>query len=264
MNNYLLLTRSSSFQNYCINELYNNKFLTHVIIEEGHSLQLNKFQIVKNNILNILNEFKNIYNLFYKIRLFFMYNVFYGNNDFHDQRILKNYKDYKLDNLTKYKINNVNHPKIINFIKQLNPKLIYVFGTGMISKSTIDSIKVKMINLHWGISPFYRGEGIVTALAFSGMKNLGVTIHELDHTSDGGRIVYQENIKIDKFDNFYSIGLKMSVLGTALFIKCAKNKKNIRFEDQDLSKGMLYNRRYMKLNPNLYFKAWKRLSEIKK
>ena len=104
MNNYLLLTRSSSFQNYCINELYNNKFLTHVIIEEGHSLQLNKFQIVKNNILNILNEFKNIYNLFYKIRLFFMYNVFYGNNDFHDQRILKNYKDYKLDNLTKYSI----------------------------------------------------------------------------------------------------------------------------------------------------------------
>ena len=179
------------------------------------------------------------------------------------ERILGKFNKIDSNLLIKHKVENINNDTVINLIKKIKPKIVYVFGTGMISKNLINSINLKIINMHWGISPKYRGEGIITALAYSDFKHLGVTIHELNEKSDAGRIAYSTTIKVDKLDNFYSIGLKMTVLGTELFIKYCNQISDPVFIEQDLSEGRLYNRKYMRLNSILYKRAWKNIKSIK-
>ena len=53
--------------------------------------------------------------------------------------------------------------------------------------------------------------GIVTCLAKNDIKKLGVTIHEIGNKIDLGKIIERKIVKLDSNDNFYSIGLKMTV-----------------------------------------------------
>ena len=72
-----------------------------------------------------------------------------------------------------------------------------------ISKKTLNCINATFINTHAGITPNYRGvHGAYWALANNDIDNCGVTVHLVDTGIDTGGILYQENIKITKQDNF--------------------------------------------------------------
>ena len=99
------------------------------------------------------------------------------------------------------------------------------------SDSTILSgIQCPFINMHWGWSPDYRGEGIIPALALEGPYALGVTVHLIDLGIDSGEIISRLRPEVDERDNFYSLGLKLCMLGTDLFkhafYQFAQSEKN--------------------------------------
>jgi folate-dependent phosphoribosylglycinamide formyltransferase PurN len=90
-------------------------------------------------------------------------------------------------------------------LKALNPSLIIVNGTRIISKKTLTSLPSVFINIHTGITPLFRGvHGGYWAMA-TGRKDLfGTTIHYVDPGVDTGDIIEQVFTKPQEKDNFYT------------------------------------------------------------
>ena len=127
---------------------------------------------------------------------------YYGNQVEHDRRILVDGYQVPRSGLQVYEVGSVNDPEARAVISKLAPALIYVFGTRLVSAETLRALKAPFANMHWGWSPEYRGEGIVSALALEGPQALGVTVHLLDAGIDSGDVLFQARPEVDRFDNF--------------------------------------------------------------
>tara|TARA_B110000003_G_scaffold41648_1_gene38821 strand:- start:14564 stop:15361 length:798 start_codon:yes stop_codon:yes gene_type:complete len=260
----ILFTKKSSAQIYCANYLFEKGILTDVVFEKGSSFRDSNIGFLKK-----ISIYKNISwsfsFLFYKLLKLLNNNKYYGNEDYYNKKILVNNYEKLKDGLKLHEFNSVNDKGVLLLINKISPKFVFVFGTGMIKKQVINNINCPKINLHFGLSPFFRGEGIVSALATEGPKSVGITIHYLDEKIDSGEIILQEVPEINNHDNFYSIGLKLTLLGASGFHKVFNSfkKNNIVSVKQDLSLGKLFDNKFMKNNQHFYFKAWKTLKKIK-
>ena len=73
-------------------------------------------------------------------------------------------------------------------IKSIKPALIIVYGTGLIKQEIID-IAPKIMNLHLGMSPFYRGTATTLWPYYDKRPEMnGCTIMKLDDGIDSGDI----------------------------------------------------------------------------
>ncbi len=100
-------------------------------------------------------------------------------------------------------INSVNDNDCLKHLQNINPDLVIVNGTRIISKKTLSSVDAPFINIHTGITPMYRGvHGGYWALVNNDPDNCGVTIHLVDSGIDTGGILYQKKITPAKSDNF--------------------------------------------------------------
>lgn len=101
------------------------------------------------------------------------------------------------------RVASINGTASIEKIKTLQPDLIIVNGTRIISKKVLESAKAKFINIHAGITPQYRGvHGAYWALLNNDLENCGVTIHLLDAGIDTGTVLAQKKISPTTKDNF--------------------------------------------------------------
>jgi methionyl-tRNA formyltransferase len=100
-------------------------------------------------------------------------------------------------------IKSVNDSNCITILQKINPDLVIVNGTRIISAEVLNSIKVKFLNIHAGITPKYRNvHGAYWAIVNNDTMNCGVTVHIVDKGIDTGSIIYQQPIKITNKDNF--------------------------------------------------------------
>lgn len=260
MEKTVLLIRKSDFQYYLANELFKNNIIQYVIIEDGSSLS-SKFN---SNIVNIIKKFKlyfGLKNILFKVFQLLKYDYFYGNREFHNLRILRK-KKIKINKKIKiFKISNINNDLVKKFIRFNKITNVILFGTRLLDYKKLKNLVKKIINIHWGFSPYYRGEGILTCLARNDLDRLGVTIHEVSEKVDFGKIIKRKKVRLDSKDNFYSIGLKMTL--EALKIICKKNF----FKNQNnflliRDKGFFYDSNYIKKNYQDYFKAYLNLKKI--
>ncbi|WP_072765402.1 formyl transferase [Arenibacter nanhaiticus] len=97
----------------------------------------------------------------------------------------------------------VNSDECLKVLKRLNPDIIIVNGTEIISKKILNGIRATFVNTHVGITPKYRGvHGGYWALASDDKDNCGVTVHLVDAGIDTGGILRQGIIKVTPQDNF--------------------------------------------------------------
>ena len=98
----------------------------------------------------------------------------------------------------------------LNQIIKLKPDLILVYGTSIIKGNFIKIFDKKIINIHLGLSPYYRGSG---TNFFPFVNNepefCGVTFMFLDAGVDTGNIIHQIRPNIKAFDNFHEICNKL-------------------------------------------------------
>lgn len=100
-------------------------------------------------------------------------------------------------------VNSVNASGTIDILKGINPDLVVVNGTQIISSEVLNSIRVKFVNTHAGITPKYRNvHGAYWAIATDDMDNCGVTVHLVDRGIDTGSVIFQSKIQITSKDNF--------------------------------------------------------------
>jgi len=99
----------------------------------------------------------------------------------------------------------VNDEGCISLLQELNPDVVIVNGTRIISKKVLESTKAAFINMHTGITPKYRGvHGGYWAMVNNDAQNCGVTIHLVDKGIDTGGIIYQSKIPVSRNDNYFT------------------------------------------------------------
>jgi len=168
------------------------------------------------------------------------------------------------------RVRSINSNECKRFIIEQKPEIVLVFGTKFIRTEVYKNPVLQntsWINLHWGISPFYRGEGLISALALGGINDVGVTIHHLSNKADAGDILYQAIPKLEKLDNFYSVGLKLTKIGANIFEKILTKYQASGVlppsQSQDLTKGFMYNTPFMREHPEFQTKAWTNLKNLR-
>ncbi|MFT6211581.1 MAG: peptidoglycan/xylan/chitin deacetylase (PgdA/CDA1 family) [Bacteroidia bacterium] len=145
-----------------------------------------------------------------------------------------------------YSTSDINDESVEGKVKSINSDFVFVFGTGII-KSNLLHHTVPMVNLHWGLSPYYRGSHTLRWPIFNNeLEAIAITMHKLTSRLDGGGIVLQKKIKIDGSETVEEIEYKAAVEGTNMIISIIEkfNKTGtIPSTPQDLTLGRLYRSR---------------------
>jgi hypothetical protein len=90
----------------------------------------------------------------------------------------------------------VNDPATVELLRQLDPAIVVVNGTRIITRDVLGSIGCPVVNLHTGITPGYRGvHGGYWALAEGRPDLAGTTIHVVDPGIDTGDVLAQVTIE---------------------------------------------------------------------
>lgn len=152
-------------------------------------------------------------------------------------------------------VENINSKETENSVRNINPNIIVDHGTTLLSEKIIN-LSDLALNLHWGLSPYYRGVDCTKRALFNwDVNNIGVTVHKLSKNIDGGDILGQARVKIKPQDNESTITVQMTYLGTEI-IKTAINKINkgeiLEFKNQKFVEGFLFKINHMNLNLENY------------
>ena len=114
------------------------------------------------------------------------------------------------------RVSSVNEGVCLNAIHLLQPDIVIVNGTRIISKKILQSTNAIFVNMHVGITPAYRGShGGYWALHNNDVENFGTTIHLVDAGVDTGAVIRQIFIKPDKQDNFVTYPILQTAIGIA-------------------------------------------------
>ena len=105
-----------------------------------------------------------------------------------------------------------NDPAEIARMRRLEPDVVLVFGTSLLEPPLIDAFPGRILNIHLGLSPYYRGAGTNFWPLVNGEPELvGATIHFLDAGVDTGPIVVHVRPEVGEADGPHELGNKTIV-----------------------------------------------------
>jgi methionyl-tRNA formyltransferase len=141
------------------------------------------------------------------------------------------------------RVHGINSKEGVRVVSSLQPDVILVFGTGVVRERILSLARNVALNLHTGISPYYRGADCTFwPLHNHELHMLGATIHECTMQLDGGRIFAIGQASLQEDDDLYSVVARCLIIGADLYVKAAKDLIAGRLEGslQDLSVGREY------------------------
>lgn len=99
-------------------------------------------------------------------------------------------------------VQSVNDASTRALLRELDPDVIVVLGTRVISSAVLDDIDCPFVNLHAGIAPRYRGlHGIYWALSEGRRDLVGTTVHVVDTGIDTGTVLGRAYFDVDPEDS---------------------------------------------------------------
>ncbi len=124
----------------------------------------------------------------------------------------------------------INNEFVFDCINSINPDLIILFGTSIIKGRLLKKYQRKIINLHLGLSPYYKGSATnLFPFYYKQIECIGATIHIATEKVDAGDIIHQYRPKIDLNDDIHDIGNKVILKSGIEFPKAINSflaKKN--------------------------------------
>jgi methionyl-tRNA formyltransferase len=118
----------------------------------------------------------------------------------------------------------VNSRECIQALRALQPDVIVISGTRIISDKVLSCSPAVFINMHAGITPLYRGcHGGYWALVQGDRNGCGVTVHQVDTGVDTGRILGQARITPSHGDNLVTYALLQQAVGLPLLKKAIQD-----------------------------------------
>ena len=153
-----------------------------------------------------------------------------------------NKKKYKFikKNINTFYFKSFNNLKSFNFLKK--KKIKYFLNAGVMEKLDKNMVKFKIINVHPGILPYYRGCSCPEWALYNN-DDVGITAHFMNKNYDAGRIIKIKKInkKIKNYKDFrtnlYNESIKM---GVDLLSALTTRKKLGVFKKQNSKKAKYY------------------------
>jgi methionyl-tRNA formyltransferase len=137
---------------------------------------------------------------------------------------------------------NINDPAVQALLEEEKPDLLLDHGTSIVKDHIIATAPLAL-NLHWGLSPYYRGTHCTEwALINWDPRNVGVTVHRLTKAIDGGDVLGQRRIEVEPDDSVDAVNLKLTCAGTEIVIDALADWQQgipLTFHRQDHALGYL-------------------------
>ena len=94
---------------------------------------------------------------------------------------------------------------------------VFLFGSCIIREPVLSFFQGRIVNMHLGLSPYYRGSATnYWPLADALPECVGVTVHHATATLDGGRILGQVRPDMKADDSVHDVGCKTIMAGATL------------------------------------------------
>lgn len=139
-----------------------------------------------------------------------------------------------------------NSSETFSWIREREPQYLILFGSAIIKPPLLSYYDGKIVNLHLGLSPYYRGSGSnFWPLVFGEPEGVGATIHLAVLKVDAGPILGQVRPEVSISDRSHELGCKTVIAGTKLLprILAAYNQKRIIPREQDFSIGKIFRKK---------------------
>lgn len=155
-------------------------------------------------------------------------------------------------------VDSVNDIKTCELLRELNPGVVLIKGTRILSRNLLESVPAKFVNLHTGITPRYRGVyGAYWALVEHDPEQCGVTVHLVDAGIDTGQVLAQECIVPTKSDNIQTYPLLQFAVGLPLLRDCVTQL----IHEQVLTRKPTQGVSKLWMHPTLWQYVWHRVKD---
>jgi len=122
---------------------------------------------------------------------------FFGNVDFAKAELLE------------LERNRINDTDVVDWALQKKPDIILLFGTAILKEGWLHDFQNRIINLHLGLSPYYRGSAtLFWPFYYDEIEYVGATIHIAVAKVDAGDIIGRVRPNLEVGDDYYTINLK--------------------------------------------------------
>jgi hypothetical protein len=142
--------------------------------------------------------------------------------------------------------NTINTPYVFEWVQKEAPDVVLLYGTSIVKPPLLESYEGRMINLHLGLSPYYRGSGTnFWPLVNREPECVGATIHLAVLKVDAGAILAQVRPEPEKSDRAHELGTKTIIAGFDVMPQVVALYLDgfIKPRAQDLSRGSVYHRK---------------------
>ncbi|MEM7375691.1 MAG: formyltransferase family protein [Bacteroidota bacterium] len=148
-------------------------------------------------------------------------------------------------NPRKIKKGAINSEDISSAICALQPDLLICYGASLIKSSLLDRFKGRFLNVHLGLSPYYRGSGTnIWPLINDEPHMVGATFMHIDAGIDTGAIIHQIRADIFLGDGPHSIGNRLIKKMAEIYCHIICSFDNLAEENQPKGKNILYLRKH--------------------
>lgn len=140
------------------------------------------------------------------------------------------------------KVKYINEPIVLKTIEKYSPDIVVVFGTSLLRGEILYRKNMKIVNLHSGITPNYRGaDGVFWALYNRDFNNVGCTIHHIAAGIDTGDVIAQIHPEIKNGDDEPTILWRAQSHSADAYVEFLKRtEKGEEFGKKLENKGKLF------------------------
>jgi folate-dependent phosphoribosylglycinamide formyltransferase PurN len=134
----------------------------------------------------------------------------------------------KKDDIDILEVEDINSEEVRDFLIKKSPQLVVVSGAPLIKKHILQAVEGRIINMHPGLAPQYRGRyGSFWPIYNKEPELVGVTVHFVDEGVDTGAILLQQQVDYNPRDTMKIITYKQHRTGADLLVKCLSDYASV-------------------------------------
>lgn len=137
----------------------------------------------------------------------------------------------------------INSGEVFERVQRHEPDIVMLYGSGIVRDPLLDAYTQKVINLHLGLSPYYRGSGTNFWPLVDGKPEcVGATIHLAVENVDAGAVLGQVRPMAEHQDRAHELGTKtiIAALDCLPVILDRFAQGLLRPQGQDLTQGRVF------------------------
>lgn len=120
------------------------------------------------------------------------------------------------------RVESVNADLVVEHLRRTLPRLVIVYGTGLVRSQVLEAVDCAVLNLHTGLSPWYRGVAChLWPLVDRRADLIGVTVHDCVAQLDAGGVLGTDVVPLQPGDTVHDVFARQVLVGAELLATLA-------------------------------------------